>query len=119
MNQALAWLVTRKVSMETCKTIKAALMVHLQKIDPIQYERDTTCDEWRTCGYAEQCFSQPLDCDPGPVCYKDQYTARGGLVHQQSLAELCSACHAATNCEKCCATCANPCNAKQRCRWPE
>lgn len=111
------WLAT-KTQRSTHKIIIQELKLIAQSLDPEQYERDTTCDEWRTCGYAEQCFSQSLKHGPGPVCFKDQETEKGKEAAQATLAELCSACHAATGCSKCCISCKTPCNAAQNCRWP-
>lgn len=111
------WFVTRTQSTSR-KAIVQALKVIAQKLDPDQYERDTTCEEWRTCGYAEKCFSQSLDYGPGPVCFKDEETNKGKESAEKTLTDLCTDCHVASKCEKCCATCKEPCNAQQFCRWP-
>lgn len=111
------WFATRTQSTSR-KAIVQALKVIAQKLDPDQYERDTTCEEWRKCGYAEQCFNQSLDYGPGPVCFKDQHTEKSKQTAEKSLADLCEECHAASICDKCCVTCKEPCNAAQQCRWP-
>ena len=111
------WFTTR-TQPANLKAIVQELKLIAQKLDPDQYERDTTCDEWRACGYAEQCFNQSLDDGPGPVCFKDQHTEKSKQAAEISLSELCKACHAASFCAGCCVTCKEPCNAAQNCRWP-
>lgn len=111
------WFATRTQSTSR-KAIVQQLKVIAEKIDPDQYERDTTCEKWRTCGYAEKCFSQSLDYGPGPVCFKDEETNKGKESAEKTLTDLCTDCHVASKCEKCCATCKEPCNAQQFCRWP-
>jgi len=34
-------------------------------------ERDTICQEWRACNYAEHCFSQDIDQVDDPLCLRD------------------------------------------------
>lgn len=111
------WFATRTQSTSR-KAIVQQLKVIAEKIDPDQYERDTTCEEWRTCGYAEKCFNQSLDYGPGPVCFKDQETNKGIQAAEKSLTDLCKECHAASFCAGCCSTCKDRCNAAQRCRRP-
>ena len=111
------WFATRTLPMNR-KDIVRELKLIAQQLDPDQYERDNTCgSEWRECGYAEQCFSQPLD--GGAVCLKDQQTHKGKQAAEKSLSDLCKDCHAASFCAGCCSTCKEKCNAAQRCRWPE
>lgn len=119
MNKALAWLESREVGSISIKAIRSALLDVLLGIDPKQHHRDTTCHEWRDCGYAEQCFAPENDKGEDPVCFKDQVVSQGKEAATKTLADLCRQCRAATTCDSCCATCPTLCNGKQRCRWPE
>ena len=78
------WFATRTQSTSR-KAIVQQLKVIAQKLDADQYERDTTCEEWRTCGYAEQCFAPDNDGSDSPICFKDQQTNRGQPAEEKSL----------------------------------
>lgn len=117
--KAIDWFTSRKVKKEHVNAINQQLLNHLQGINPSWYHRDRTCGEWRSCGYANKCFGEENELDEaGPVCFKEEEIKKGKEAAEKSLLDLCKECHESTCCSLCCATCQNPCNAKQRCKWP-